>query len=194
MAKRKRGSHRRRKAVAILAKKHARVARVRRDFHHKTARKIVDRYDFIAMEDLNVQGLARGMLARSVHDAGWGSFQNILVSKAASAGREVVKVNPAGTSQTCSAWVCDNCEWAGSPSDYACFARGCPRCASSAIHLCGHVVKKNLSVRMHSCPACGYVVDRDVNAGNNILRLGRGLRRGAAASGHPVDPRSPCHA
>lgn len=103
VSKRKRGSHRRRKAVALLAKEHAHVARVRRDFHHKTARALVNAYDLIAVEDLNVKGLARGMLAKAVNDVGWCDFMLILASKAESAGREVVKVPPAHTSQDCSA-------------------------------------------------------------------------------------------
>lgn len=101
VARRKRGSRRRRKAVAILSKKHAHVQNQRRDFHHKTARALVQAYDVIAVEDLNVKGLAGGMLAKSVADVGWGSFLRILAGKAESAGREVVKVPPAGTSQRC---------------------------------------------------------------------------------------------
>jgi putative transposase len=50
---------------------------------------------------LNIKGLSSGMLAKSVHDAGWGSFLNMLAYKAESAGREFVKVDPRGTSQTC---------------------------------------------------------------------------------------------
>lgn len=103
VSRRKKGSRRRRKTVAILAKKHAHVANQRRDFHHKVAAGLVRAYDAIYIEDLNVKGLARGMLAKSVHDVGWGQFTTILASKAESAGRVLVKVNPAGTSQTCSA-------------------------------------------------------------------------------------------
>jgi putative transposase len=50
---------------------------------------------------LNIKGLSSGMLAKSVHDAGWGSFLNMLAYKAENAGREFVKVDPRGTSQTC---------------------------------------------------------------------------------------------
>ena len=74
MARRKRRSNGRRKAVALLQKAHAHVANQRNDFHHKTARALVNRYGLIAVEDLNVKGLAGSMLARSVHDAGWGMF------------------------------------------------------------------------------------------------------------------------
>lgn len=103
VSRRKKDSKRRRKSVAILAKKHAHVANARKDFHHKVAVGFVRTYDAIAIEDLNVKGLARGMLAGAVHGAGWGQFTTILASKAECAGRVLVKVNPAGTSQTCSA-------------------------------------------------------------------------------------------
>lgn len=103
VSRRKRGSRRRQKARAILARRHARVANVRRDFHHKTARAIVQKYDRIAVEDLNVWGLARGMLAKAVQDAGWGQFVAILTSKAEDAGRVFARVDPNGTSQECSA-------------------------------------------------------------------------------------------
>jgi len=101
--KRTKGGMRRRKAVRHLAKHHRTAERVRRDFHHKTARDLVRQYDLIAVEDLNVRGLARGMLAKSVHDAGWAQFIAILTDKAASAGRSLMAVDPRGTSQMCSA-------------------------------------------------------------------------------------------
>jgi putative transposase len=58
-------------------------------------------YGFIAVEDLNIRGLARGMLAKSVHDAGWAQFISFLKYKAASAGTRVEEVDASGTSQTC---------------------------------------------------------------------------------------------
>ena len=102
VARRKRGSHGRRKAVALLQKAHAHVANQRNDFHHKAARAVVNRYGLIAVEDLDLKGLAGGMLARSVHDAGWGMFLQRLDDKAESAGRQIVRVNPTGTTQRCS--------------------------------------------------------------------------------------------
>jgi len=94
-------SNRRRKAVQLLQRQNAHVQNQRSDFHHKVSRTIVNRYGFIAVEDLNIKGMSSGMLAKSVHDVGWGSFFNMLAYKAESAGREFVKVNPRGTSQTC---------------------------------------------------------------------------------------------
>jgi putative transposase len=91
------------KARQEVARVHIHVANQRRDFHHKSALALVREYGLIAVEDLNVKGLAGSMLAKSVHDAGWSQFVSILSDKAECAGRTLVKVNPAGTTQRCSA-------------------------------------------------------------------------------------------
>jgi putative transposase len=101
VARRQRGSTGRRKAVQLLQRAHAQVRHTRRDFHHKVARALVERYSVIYVEDLNIKGMARGMLAKSVSDAAWGGFLQILRDKAEEAGRVVWGVNPSGTSQTC---------------------------------------------------------------------------------------------
>lgn len=101
VARRKRGSNRRRKAVLLLQRIHAHVYNQRADFHHKVSRWIVDNHGLIAVEDLNVKGLARARLAKSVHDVAWSQFFNFLRYKAENAGREFVEVNPRGTSQEC---------------------------------------------------------------------------------------------
>lgn len=98
----KRGSNRRRKAKTLVAKHHLHIARQRLDFQHKETLGLLHKYQTLYVEDLNVKGLAAGMLAKSVSDAAWGQFISILIDKAESAGREVVKVNPSGTSQRCS--------------------------------------------------------------------------------------------
>ena len=102
LARRKKRSRRRLKARQEMARVHLHVAHKRRDFHHKTAHVLVQEYGLIAVEDLNVKGLAGSMLAKSVHDAGWGQFVSILSTKAEEAGRTLVRVNPAGTTQRCS--------------------------------------------------------------------------------------------
>jgi putative transposase len=94
-------SNRRRKAVRQLRRAHTHVVNQRKDFQHKLSRSLVNEYGTIAVEDLNVRGLASGMLAKSVHDAGWSGFIAKLSYKAESAGRVLVKVDPRGTSQTC---------------------------------------------------------------------------------------------
>lgn len=101
VARRTRGSQRRRKAVALLAKRHRATMNQRADFHHQISRAIVNRHGVIAIEALNIKGLSRGRLAKSVHDAGWRHFFNKLSYKAASAGRVLIEVDPRGTSQTC---------------------------------------------------------------------------------------------
>lgn len=94
-------SNRRRKAAHLLQRQHSRIRNQRNNFHHEVSKALVYTYGLIAVEDLNIKGLASGMLAKSVNDAGWGSFLNKLAYKAESAGREFVKVDPCGTSQTC---------------------------------------------------------------------------------------------
>lgn len=101
VARRKKGSERRRKAVIQLQKAHARIKNQRRDFHHKTARELVNSFDLIAIEKLNIKGLSKGFLSKQVRDVAWGNFFSILKCKAVEAGRKVLEVNPAGTSQTC---------------------------------------------------------------------------------------------
>jgi putative transposase len=93
----------RKKAVRWLAKKHLKVKRQRRDFHFKEAGKLVNQYQSIKVEDLNIQGMVKNHhLAKSISDAGWGQFIEILIFKAEEAGRTVIKVNPSYTSQDCS--------------------------------------------------------------------------------------------
>jgi putative transposase len=101
VARRKKGSNRRRKVVALLQKIHARIKNQRNDFQHKFSFWLVNNFGTIAIEDLNVKGLASGILAKSVHDVAWAAFFSKLAYKAANAGRRLIAVNPNGTSQTC---------------------------------------------------------------------------------------------
>jgi putative transposase len=96
-----RGSKRRLKAKARFATRSAKIANQRRDFAHKLSRSLVSRYGGIAFEELNIAGLKRGMLARSVHDAAWSTLVQLTTYKAESAGASVVMVDPRYTSQTC---------------------------------------------------------------------------------------------
>jgi putative transposase len=168
VARRKPGSQRRRRAVVLLAKAHQHIAHQRRDFHHKEARKLVEQFDVMYYEDLQVKHLGRRPAPRpdgnggyehngarakaglntSIQDAGWSSFLTILAFKAASAGKRVVAVPPAYTSQDCSNVLADGT-------------------------ICGERVTKSLAVRMHVCPKCGLRLDRDENAARNILRRGQ---------------------
>ena len=98
VSRRKKASNRRRKAVQQFTRVHQHIKNQRRDFHHQVARQLINRYDVIACENLTITGLARSMLAKPITDVGWGSFLSILSDKAAEAGREIVRVNPKGTS------------------------------------------------------------------------------------------------
>jgi putative transposase len=101
VARRKRGSKRRRKVVALLQKVHARIRNQRNEFQHRLSFWLVQNFGTIVVEDLNVKSLAAGRLSKSVPDASWSSFLAKLAYKAENAGRQLIAVNPAGTSQTC---------------------------------------------------------------------------------------------
>ncbi len=102
-SRRKKGSKRRGKAVHCLGRAHQKVKRQRADFHHKTALMLLRQYDTIYLEDVRVANMIRNRhLAKSISDAGWAAFRTILEAKAACAGRRVVVVPPAYTSQDCS--------------------------------------------------------------------------------------------
>jgi putative transposase len=103
VSRRKQGSHHRRTAVHLLAKAHQEVRRQRADFHHKTALALLRGNDTIYLEDLPVRHLVQNHhLAKSISDAGWAQFRAILEATAACAGRRVLAVHPAYTSQECS--------------------------------------------------------------------------------------------
>jgi putative transposase len=174
LAKKKRGSHRRKKAVKQVAKAHRKIANQRRDFHHKHSTQLVNKHQTIVFEQLEILNLtkhakpkpdgngtylpngaaAKSGLTKSILDAGWGQFQQMCVSKAAYAGRVVLFVNPHYTSQVCSR--------------------------------CGTMRKKSLEERWHSCE-CGCELDRDTNAAINILRLGNQQLGGKHPTGQPVE-------
>jgi putative transposase len=102
LSARVKGSHRRKKAARAVAKTHLKIERQRRDFHFKTAKRYADAYKTIVVEDLNIRGLARSKLSKSILDAGWSAFLGILTDKAASAGGQVIRINPRFTTQKCS--------------------------------------------------------------------------------------------
>src|SRR5437660_11790820 len=102
LSRRKKGSHRRRKAARSTAQTHLKIKRQRRDFHSKTAKQYAERYQVIAVEKLSILNMVQNhALAKSIMDASWGAFLDILEAKAASAGHQVIRVNPRYTSQKC---------------------------------------------------------------------------------------------
>jgi putative transposase len=148
VSRRTKGSKRRRKAVQLLKRRHQTVQRQRRDFHHKTALALLRQYDIIYLEDVRVANLVRNHhLAKSICDAAWRQFRTILQAKAACAGRQVLAIPPAYTTQDGSGVLPDGSR-------------------------CTQRVAKSLSVRTHICPTCGLVLDRDENAAQNIRRAG----------------------
>jgi putative transposase len=102
VSRRKQESRRRRKAARNVAKTHLKINRQRRDHHFKVARQYALGYHHIVVEDLRILNLVKNHhLAKSILDAAWGAFLDILTAKAASAGHEVIRVNPRFTTQTC---------------------------------------------------------------------------------------------
>jgi putative transposase len=170
LARKKRGSNRRRKAVRRVAALHAKVRRSRLDHAHKTALALVRDHDVIVYEHLKVPNMtrkpaprpagdgtfepngarAKAGLNRSIYDAGWGMFLRVLAAKAESAGRTTIAVDARWTSQ---------------------------RCVS-----CGHAAEGNrVSQAVFRCLACGHEAHADVNAAINILRAGLALQGAEAA-------------
>jgi putative transposase len=102
LSRRKKGSHRRRKAAKNVAQTHLKINRQRRDHHFKTAKPYAEGYHHIAVEDLTMRNMAKNHhLAKSIMDASWGAFLDLLSAKAASAGHEVIRVTTRFTSQKC---------------------------------------------------------------------------------------------
>jgi putative transposase len=160
LAKKEKGSKNREKAAHKVAVIHRKIRNARADYLNKQALHLVRDNQAVYVEDLNVKGLARTRLAKSVHDASWGMLVRLLEEKAERYGRQVVKVDR---------WF---------PSSQLCSA-------------CGHRDgKKPLNVRSWTCPECGVVHHRDVNAARNILIEGRKTAAGLAVEvcGADVSP------
>lgn len=162
----RRGSTRYEKRAQNMARLYRKASNQRRDAAHQLSRRLVNDFDLIAVENLEVakmtrfrrrgrradrfdKGKAKASIkrgrARSIYDAGWGTLLSLLLYKAESAGRVVVMVDPRYTSQTCAE--------------------------------CGHVEAGNrVSQSRFRCCACGHCDHADVNAARNILWAGRALQ------------------
>ena len=136
-------AHKTRRVKAI----HAQVARRRRDFLHKETTKLVRQYDLIAVGNVNASALAQTRMAKSVLDAGWTSFRQMLAYKAVKHGAWFAEVDERFTTQLCS----------------HCGAKPDARPKGIA----------GLGIREWQCGDCSAFHDRDVNAAINILRRGR---------------------
>src|SRR4028118_620898 len=156
LARMEKGSKNHQRQANSVACLHLHVARQRKEFHYQVAHWLCSQYDLIAFENLNIKCLARTRLAKSILDAAWGSFLNILQAVAVKRGKWALGDDPRGTSIECSS--------------------------------CGERVEKTLKDRVHDCPHCGLVIDRDWNSGKNILnRVKRTLGLAFAGCGGDLD-------
>jgi putative transposase len=144
LARKTKGSNRRKHAVHAVAKLHAKIGDTRKDAAHKLTTTLVKGFDTICIEDLNLRGMVKNhSLARSVSDAGIGMIARMLESKAECYGRTLVKIDR---------WF---------PSSKMCSA-------------CGHINSAVvLGVKQWKCPSCGTHHDRDDNAAANIKAVGQ---------------------
>lgn len=85
-----------------LCNLHRKITNQRIDFLHKASRTLVNTFDLVAYEDLDIKQMTQGKFAKSIHDAGWGKFIEMIKYKAESAGTYTISVNPYHTSQICS--------------------------------------------------------------------------------------------
>jgi putative transposase len=142
VSRKQRGSRNRAKAVVALARAHRRVRNQRLDGLHKATTRLAKAKSVIVVEDLHVAGMVRNRhLARAISDQGWGEFQRQLAYKTRWSGSRLL-VAPRIF-----------------PSSKRCSACGLVRADLS------------LGVRLFGCPACGSMLDRDVNAARNLAAL-----------------------
>lgn len=102
LSRKKKGSKRRAKAKLLVAKAYEHIKNQRRDFHFKTAKKLITENDLICIENLTHFKAEWKNLRKSISDVAWQQFFDILVFKAEEAGKQVIKVDPKNTSQRCS--------------------------------------------------------------------------------------------
>lgn len=167
LAGRRKGSARRAKTAARLGALRRKEARIRRDWAHRVSRRLVDAYDLIAHEDLSVahmvrrprprpgpgepggflpnRAAAKAGLNRSIHDAGWARLLSFIAYKAEDAGRVVIAVNPAHTSQRCSA--CGHLD-AGNRRLTAFRCLGCGHQAHADVNAALNVLRAGLARRL----------------------------------------------
>ena len=130
-----------------VANLHEKVANQRKDFLHKQSRQIVNAYDCVCIENLDMKAMSQSLnFGKSVADDGWGMFVTFLKYKLEETGKRLVKVNKFfASSQIC--------------------------------NVCGYknTATKNLSIRAWDCPECGTHHDRDINAAINIRNEGMRL-------------------
>lgn len=154
-SKKQKGSKNRVKARLKVARIHKKIADRRRDYQHQLSTRLIRENQTICVESLHVKNMVKNhCLAKAISDVGWSEFVSQLEYKAAWYGRNLVKIDK---------WY---------PSSKRCFD-------------CGHILDSlTLDVRVWTCPECGVVHDRDINAAQNILAAGLAV----AACGEAVRP------
>lgn len=142
MSQKQKGSANWNKAKKQVARLHEKITNQRNDFQHKVSCDLVNNNEAVALETLNIKGMVKNhCLAQAVSDAAWASFVLKLEYKATWQGKQVLRI---GT------WE---------PSSKTC-------------HVCGHKLDAlTLNVREWTCPVCGTVHDRDINAAINIKNM-----------------------
>ena len=163
LSRKTKDSNNRYKASLKAAKVHARIKDARTDLLHKLSTRLVQENSLIAVEDLEVRNIVKNRkLSRSISDAAWGEFFRQLEYKCQWYGRELVKIDR--------------------------FFPSSKRCNN-----CGFVVDKlPLNIRSWDCPNCKTTgIDRDVNAGKNILAAGLAVRQRAHGGNPMSDYRTP---
>ncbi len=102
LSSKRKGSKNRRKAKIKRAKKYEKLKNARSDFLHKASNQLVHAYSIIALEELTVQRMAEKNFGKSINDAGWSEFANMLSYKAESAGSRIIFVKARNTTKECS--------------------------------------------------------------------------------------------
>ena len=143
LSKMTKGGNNWKKQKIKVARAYEKVRFQRKDWQHKKSAKLADKYDYICVEDLNLQNMAQGLnLAKATNDNGFGQFREFLSYKLAGKGKKLITIDK---------WF---------PSSKTC-------------HCCGYVNEElTLSIRDWTCPCCGEHHDRDINAAINIKNQG----------------------
>jgi putative transposase len=159
LSKAPKGSKQRAHKRKVVARIHERIANRRKTFIEQEINKLIQRFGFIAVEALVVRNMIKNpTLAKSIADVSWSMFFTRLQAKAEEAGRQVVRVNPAYTSQTCSA--CGHCQ----PMPLSVRVYECPHCGL-VIHRDHNGSLNILTDGLHACGRAGRVIPEAPGAG-----------------------------